>query len=73
MNYTIRARRGTMTETTEEVTATVEADKLLTVKQAAEFYQVHEETIRKWNRCDALPVVRIGPSKSCEFVPPTSF
>ena len=35
-------------------------DELLTVKEAAKRYKLHEETIRTWVRKGVIPHVRIG-------------
>ena len=36
-------------------------EELLTVRQAADLYQVKEDTVRRWIREAGLPARRIGP------------
>lgn len=45
------------------MTAATDKDELLTVREAADRYKLHVETIRKWIRCGVLPAVYVGPSK----------
>ena len=40
----------------------MEDKQFLTIRQAAEFMEVHIETLRRWDRQGKLPAIRIGKS-----------
>ncbi len=35
---------------------------LWTVREVAAFFHLHEYTVRKWIRCGAMAIVRVGPA-----------
>jgi len=45
----------------------IEAEALVTVKEAAEILHVHGNTVRKYDRIGILTSVRVGPQKQRRF------
>jgi excisionase family DNA binding protein len=45
----------------------VDLPSLLTIKQASSILNVHPNTLRNWERSDAIEVVRIGSRKDRRF------
>ncbi len=46
----------------------VSLPKLATVKQVADYYQVHESTVKRWMAAGAVTVTRLGPRRAVRIV-----
>lgn len=42
--------------------------RLATVKQVADYYQVHESTVKRWMASGAVTVTRLGPRRAVRIV-----